>query len=103
MNPKVSLLTDNESEGQVSQSRGSAFMRPVLRLTEHFGHKKERATDLMNESDDSLMVRVKRGDHQAFRILADRYRACVARLSTGSSSEVASEVLMFGCFWGMPR
>lgn len=36
-------------------------------------------SDLMNESDDSLMVRVKRGDHRAFRILAERYRDRIFR------------------------
>lgn len=34
---------------------------------------------LMEDSDDSLMVRVKRGDHGAFRMLAERYRARVFR------------------------
>ncbi len=33
----------------------------------------------MDESDDGLMVRVKRGDHAAFKILADRYRLRVFR------------------------
>lgn len=73
------LLSDNPSKKHAAQRMGSAAIKPILRLTEHIGHKKERATDLMNESDDGLMVRVKRGDHQAFRILADRYRAKIFR------------------------
>jgi RNA polymerase sigma-70 factor (ECF subfamily) len=75
----VNLLSDTRSKGRAVYSSGSAAAQPLLRLTGQLWHKKERATDLMNESDDGLMVRVKRGDHQAFRILADRYRAKIFR------------------------
>lgn len=50
----------------------------VLRL--HGSHREdEDAAVLAEDSDDSLMVRVKRGDHGAFRVLAERYRTRVFR------------------------
>lgn len=41
--------------------------------------EEDQAAALMDDSDDGLMVRVKRGDHRAFRILAERYRIRVFR------------------------
>jgi len=58
----------------------SAIAQPALRLEGSYsGVEKEQAIDIMNESDDGLMVRVKRGDHRAFRILAERYRSKIFR------------------------
>ncbi len=51
----------------------------ILALEKGCGLTYGATSDLMNESDDSLMVRVKRGDHRAFRILAERYRDRIFR------------------------
>ncbi|MCU0610225.1 MAG: sigma-70 family RNA polymerase sigma factor [Candidatus Eisenbacteria bacterium] len=51
----------------------------VLSLRGPRREEQDQAAVLMEESDDGLMVRVKRGDHQAFRILAERYRTRVFR------------------------
>ncbi len=58
----------------------SAVAQPGLRLEGNYSRvEKKQAVDIMNESDDGLMVRVKRDDHRAFRILAERYRSKIFR------------------------
>lgn len=66
-------------------SSGVANGRTVVQFPPHMVSPRatarvgEDASVLTEDSDDSLMVRVKRGDHQAFKVLADRYRARVFR------------------------
>jgi len=74
-------LFPKELPGGNGQAAGvSAVAQPALRLEGSYSSAlKEQAIDIMNESDDGLMVRVKRGDHKSFRILAERYRSKIYR------------------------
>jgi len=79
LNANQNIARDSVSTDESHTPRARAIPAKILPLKRYVKHKHRESVDLMNESDDSLMVRVKRSDHQAFRILADRYRNRIYR------------------------
>jgi len=79
LNANQNTARDSVSSNDRPSSRVRAIPAKVLPLKRLLTNAHQEPIDLMNESDDSLMVRVKRNDHQAFRILADRYRNRIYR------------------------
>ena len=79
MSAEFSLARSNELKHGNKGTNAPGGPSNVLSFKREHARVHETAVDLMNESDDGLMVRVKRGDHKAFRILADRYRTRIFR------------------------
>lgn len=79
MNANQNMVRESTAFNDRHAARARVIPAKILPLKRAVKYAHQESADLMNESDDSLMVRVKRGDHQAFRLLADRYRNRIYR------------------------